>query len=114
MNDAVLSINATMGKGASEKAEGLEAKFKASAKAVIDGNWMEASDDALFRAAVGGVMLDVGKDSQEYQTLKNTIEQIQKFSAFLAAATRGLKVEIPDVDEVETVPLMKWWKEVKV
>jgi hypothetical protein len=113
MNDVALSINATMGKTAAARVDGLEAKVKASMKAVIDGDWMASNDDALFRAGVAGALLDVGSDSEDGQRLTSSIEFLKRFSAFLNAASAGLDVSPPDLSDEDPLPLMKWWHEVK-
>jgi hypothetical protein len=117
MNDSITAINATLGKDAAAKEKGLEAKVKASMRAVIEGDWMADSEDGLFRAGVGGALLDVGKDSDEGKQILRAVEQIRKFNAWMAAAQAGLSVStdglIPEEGAPELLPLMGWWREVK-
>jgi len=114
-NDAVLMINSDFGRRASERVDGLENKVKASMKAVLDENWLVVNDDdALFRAGLGGVLLDVGQDSEDGQKLTASIDVLKKFGSFLSASSAGLSVEFPEMPDPETIlPLMGWWREIK-
>ena len=118
MNNAVLSINATFGKrAADEEGGGLEAKVKASMRAVIRENWMDTTDDGLFRAGLAGALQSVGIDTDDGQRLKRSIEHLKRFSAFLTAAQAGLSVDpeglLPSEDEEKPLPVMGWWHEVR-
>ena len=118
MNNAILQINATFGKRAADEETGdLEAKVKASMRAVIAENWMDTTDDGVFRAGVGGALLSVGLDSDDGKRLQRSIEALRKFSAFLTAAQAGLSVDPSSLEEPEgaepLLPLMNWWHEVK-
>lgn len=116
MNDAVLSINATIGKRGADDCKGdLEAKVKAAMRAVIDENWMATRDEELFRAGVGGALLSVGLDSDDGRLLERSVQALRRFDAMLNAAQAGLTVDIGEVakDHEGTVPLMKWWHEIR-
>ncbi len=112
MNDGVLAINSSIGCEASKNVQGLENKVRASMKAVISGNWMETKDEALFRAGIGGALLDIGVDSDDGKKLLNSVEALKQLSAFITASQAGLSVSPPDVPE-DILPLMGWWHEVK-
>jgi len=117
MNDAVLQINASLGQRASKEAIGLENKVKASMRAVIRENWMATRDEELFRASVGGALLDVGLDSDDGTRLQRSIDVLKKFSAVLTAAQAGLSIDpdswIPNEDDEAPLPLMGWWHAIK-
>jgi hypothetical protein len=117
MNDAVLAINAALAADAVKEATGLENKIKAAMRAVIDKSWMDTNDDSMMRAALAAVLLDVGKDSPDYQRVVDSVEALRKFSAFLAASQAGLSVDIESVLPKEgddpALPLVKWWHEAK-
>lgn len=116
-NEAVLSINATLGKLAFEEAEGdLEAKVKASMRAVIRENWMATTDDELFRAGVGGALIGL-KAGPDYERVRRSMEALRRMSAALSAAQAGVSVDfgsvLPDEDEEQPLPLLPWFREVK-
>jgi hypothetical protein len=115
--DVVLNINATFGARAAKEATGLENKVKASMRAVIRENWMATRDEELFRAGVGGALIDVGLDSEDGQRLERSILALKKFSAMLTAAQAGLSVNIesvlPGEGEEQPLPLMGWWHQVR-
>ena len=112
--DVVLHINATLGARASKEAQGLENKVKASMRAVIRENWMATRDEELFRAGVGGALIDVGLDSEDGKRLQESVQALNKFSAMLTAAQAGVSVDIASVlPEEEPLPLLGWWHEVK-
>lgn len=111
MNDAVLSINSSFGQRAAEQVEGLENKVKASMRAVIKENWMATDDDSLFRAGVGGALLDT-KDTPDGEKLLTSIQDLRAINAFFNANAVGLSVDFPTMSE-DPAPLMKWWQEVK-
>ncbi len=112
--DNIFMINASIGKRASEGAEGLEGKVKASMRAVVKENFLELDEDKLFRAAIGGVLLDVDADCEDVRRLKRAVDKLQKLGAFLAAAQVGLTVSIDDMvdDDDAILPLMPWWREI--
>ena len=111
-SDTVLAINATLGKEGSATATGLEAKVRASMKAVLDGNFMEIDDQNLFRAAIGGVLLDIEADSDDSRELMESMQYINRVSVWLTASQAGLEVKPPEpIDDV--LPLLAWWHEVK-
>lgn len=117
MNDAVLTINATLGKQGFEEAEGdLEAKVKASMRAVLRDNWMATRDEELLRAGIGGALLAL-KEGPEYDRLVRSVEVLKKFSAAITAAQAGIGVDFSDIlpgeDEEQPLPLMAWFREVK-
>lgn len=119
MNDAVLNINATFGKRAADAERGsLEAKVKASMRAVIRENWMETRDEGLFRAGLGGALLSVGMDSEDGRELQRSIERLKKTSGLLVALQSGVPVDLEAMlkeqeNEAPVFPLMAWWHEVK-
>lgn len=118
MTDNILAINATIGRSASATVEGLEAKVKASMRAVLDGNWMIVdNDDALFRAGLAGALLDVGADSDDGKRLTESIVVLRKISAFFTAAQAGLSIDLssalPEEGEEQPLPLLEWWHETK-
>ena len=117
MNDAVLNINASLGARASKEATGLENKIKASMRAVIRENWMETRDEGLFRAGVGGALIDVGVASEDGQRIERSLRALAKFSAMLTAAQVGVSVDIasvlPGEGEEQLLPLMGWWHDMK-
>jgi len=114
-NETIIAINATFGKTASAEKVGLEAKVKASMKAVLDGNWMTTDDDVLFRSGLAGVLMDVGTESEDGQRLVKNIDFLRKFGSFISAASAGLDVAFPEMNlpTEDVVPLMGWWHEVK-
>ena len=112
----ILTINANLCMDASKAEVGLEAKCKAAMRAVREKNWMERADndDALLRAAVGGVLLDVGSHSEDGKRLIEGLDALRKLSAFLAAAQAGINAEFPEMDEANPpIPLLGWWHETK-
>ena len=114
MNDIGLSILATTGKAASAKETGIEAKCKASMRAAREGDFMLFGDDAQFRGGLGGVLLDIGNDSEDGQRILDSLKVIRQFNAFVSAASAGLSVEPPTVPEGdEMLPLIAWWNEVR-
>ena len=116
MSDAVLMINATIGRDAAKDVEGLEAKVRASMRAVLAGNWMELSDDNLMRAGIAGALLDVGTDSEDGRKLTKSIDALKKISAMLAALQAGISVDVASAmpeEGDEILPLVKWWQEEK-
>lgn len=116
MNDAVLSINSTLGKRASAEVSGLENKVKASMRAVLKENWMETQDEALFRAGVAGALLDLGLDSDDGKRLRDSFLGMSRFAAMLNAAAAGIAVNMETVlpkDGEEMLPLLGWWHDVK-
>lgn len=116
-NNAVLMINANLGRRGARDAVGLEAKVKASMRAVLADNWMETNDDALFSASIGGALLDVGTDSEDGKSLLASLETMRKLNAFLGAAQAGLSVDLasllPTDDAEPPLPLLGWWHETK-
>lgn len=112
MNNITLSINASICRSAAKEVEGLENKVKASMRCVRKEDWMGSTDDELFRAAIGGALLDVGWDSEDGVKLVEAIEAIKSFNAFLSAAGMGLNPEVPEIAE-DILPLMRWWEETK-
>lgn len=116
-NNAVLMINANLGRRGAKDAVGLEAKVKASMRAVREGNWLETNDDALFSAGVGGALLDVGADSDDGRRLTASLDAMRKLIAFLNAAQAGLSVDatsvLPPDDAELPLPLLGWWHETK-
>jgi len=114
MFDPALHLNATVGKAASAQVTGIENKVKASMRAVLRGNWLETRDEALFRAGVGGALLDVGKDSEEGQELSRSMETLRKHNALMVAADAGIAVKVLMSDDGKPpLPLLKWWREAK-
>lgn len=116
MNDMVLAVNATIGREASKCAKSLENKVKASMRSVLKGNWMETREDEIFKASVGGVLLDVGEESKEGQLLIKSIKMLQRFQAAFAAAAVDVPVNfeaIVDEDDKKCLPLLSWWQDVK-
>ena len=63
------------------------------------------------------VMLDYGKDSLEFEQLKNEMDELNKVSAALNAASVGVSVDfsklIDDDKTFEPIGLMKMWKELE-
>jgi hypothetical protein len=118
MSESVLiSINAQLAERDVKAATGLENKIKAAMRAVLRENWMDTNDDSMMRAALAAVMLDVGKESEDYQRIVSSVEALRKFSAFLNAAQAGLSVDItsalPAEDAEPPLPFVKWWHEAK-
>ncbi len=113
MSDVTMSINSTFGKNASKNEIGLEAKIKASMRAVIAGDWMGASDDSLFRASLAGVLTDIGKDSEDAEKLIRSFDALEQLSAFIAAASAGLDVSPPNIESDDILPLSGWWNEIR-
>jgi hypothetical protein len=114
--DTVLAVNSTFGKQAAAGVDGLENKIKASMKAVLDSNFMTTDDDELFRAGIGGALLDVGMSTPDGQRIVASIDALKKFSAFMNAATAGLDVSldsVPFASPDDLLPLLGWWHEVK-
>lgn len=117
MNDhVVLQLNAAYGRKASSEAVGLEAKTKASMRAVLRENWVSTDETEQFHSAVLGVLLDVGKDSDDGQTVIRSMEALRKFEAAVRAAQSGVAVDfmsaLPE-DPAAVLPLLEWWKSVK-
>lgn len=117
MNDPILAINASIGLEASKEVAGLENKIKASMRAVIKGDFLGADDDGLLRAAVGGVLLDVGTESEDGKRIRDTLTMLRKLGALLHAAREGLTVGLDSLDIPEdaepSLPLFQWFKELK-
>ena len=115
--DVVLNINATFGARAAKEVTGLENKVKASMRAVIRENWMATRDEELFRAGVGGALIDVGMDSEDGQKLERSVKALAKFSAMLTAAQAGVSVDmasvLPGDGDEQPLPLLGWWHDVK-
>lgn len=112
--DAVLMINSQLGQRAAAEVSGIKNKVKASMRAVIRENWMATRDEELFRAGLGGALLDLGTESEDGKRLHSSIQAMRRFSAFLEAAQAGLSVDVESIKaEGEMLPLMKWWHEVK-
>lgn len=111
-HDGVISVNATFAKTASQAAEGLEAKIKAAMRAVLDNDFLAATDDQQIRAACGGVLLDVGEASAAGQRIIKSIDATRQACAFLSAATAGLNVQPPTPDP-DAMPLVRWFMEIK-
>lgn len=114
--DTCFMINVSFGKNASARVSGINNKVKASMRAVLDENWLETNEDNLFRAAVGGVLVDVGVSSDDGQRIARTMEALNKVVAMLIAAQAGVKVDAASAlpDEIEQfLPLKQWWLEVK-
>ena len=115
MSDAILMINASYGKAAADNVEGLEAKVRASMRAVIRENWLTLDEDLLFRAGIGGAMLSVERGTDDYIMLEQSVAALRKFTAFLAASQAGISVDpadLPGGDDA-ILPLMQWWREAR-
>ncbi len=81
-------------------------------------HWLVQGDDEPFRAAVGAVMLFYGMDSEEWKRLSWEMENINRFSAALAASQMGVGVDWLSVIHEEEQPyrplgLIAMWKETK-
>ncbi|MEO8039682.1 MAG: hypothetical protein ABI794_13000 [Betaproteobacteria bacterium] len=114
MFDPALHLNASVGKAASAQVSGIENKVKASMRAVLKGNWLETRDEALFRAGVGGTLLDVGKDSDEGRELTRSMDTLRKHNAAMVAADAGIGVKVPlAAGDHPPLPLLQWWREAK-
>ena len=78
-------------------------------------HWMCTDEDGRFLAACLAAV-DGGTEEDRERVLSE-IENIRKFSAFIAAAEAGLKIDadsLPKVeDQKEPIGLMKLWREVK-
>lgn len=117
MNTSEMSImlNSKFGKEAASKVSGLEEKVKASMREVLKQNWLETSEDALFKAGVGGALLDVGTESEDGKELIRSIKALTTFNAALQAAQAGVTVNFASTfsGSENCLPLIKWWREVK-
>ena len=83
-------------------------------RAVIQEDWLGATDEENFRAGIGGVLLDVGADGEDGLRLIDSLNSLTKVVAILNAMQAGLSVNIPGPNESEKpLPLMMWWHEVK-
>lgn len=121
-SDSVTFINMTFGKEAATKVVGLEAKIRASMRAVRKENWLEKDESKLFQAAIGGVMLNLYDIEQEFPAsagdsgdlakLKRAVAGFAKLTAYLEAVEQGLVVELPELHG-QLLPLFKWWVETK-
>lgn len=79
--------------------------------------WLEPDENNLFKYAVGGVMEYYGENSPEWDALKWEIHELDKFSAFIAAAKAGLEVHLPPMEEGtdkrEPLGLLDMWRKIK-
>lgn len=86
----------------------LEAKVKfAMQRAWTDDTWYTGSADDKLRAAIGGVMIHVGKDSEEWLTLERSVTALRSLSALLS----GVPVDFGALDTEGVLPLAAWFHE---
>jgi hypothetical protein len=111
-----LMINTAIGRSASKRETSLKNKVKASMRSVLEGNWLETKEDELFKASIGGALLDVGAESKKGELLIKSTEVLLRFSAAFEAAIAGVTVDfaaiMKDGDD-KCLPLLEWWEEVK-
>lgn len=93
----------------------LEERLRAAMRGAAT-HWMleeaHASDGVRMRVAVTAVLAESDDDDEKRRTIE-THRQLSIFSHFLDATAKGLRVETPEIEEIEggPVPLLYLWRE---
>lgn len=115
MSDVLLSLVMAECKRTIEACEGdIKAKLHAAMKAALD-HWMVTDKEMQFKGAVGAVMSHYGKDSPEWKRIETELTKIRQLNAFLAAASSGLRVDLPETqdDQHEPLGLVGMWRDIQ-
>lgn len=109
MNEAGMMIIVSEAKG---RAEGIQ-DFEEMARVCMDvaaNHWMVTDENEQFRGALAAILTLA--DNEYKPRVERTIE-LQKA---LSAAASGVPVDFGSAlesSDIEPVPLMKWWHEIK-
>lgn len=91
-----------------------EARFKEIIKPrhLAEGCWMTSNEDEEFRCAVGGLILSYETGSPEQERVLMEMQQINRLSTVLQAATLGMGIgEIPETPEgFAPIRLLDLWR----
>ena len=88
-----------------------------AAMKITKNHWLVTSEADRLNAAVGGVMVHYGQDSEEYKRLSWEMKNINRLNAALSAAMSGVSVNFESVvseinDDMKPVGILALWKEV--
>lgn len=106
--DNLILIVATEAKSAGEGVEDFEAMSRACMKQAVN-HWMVTDDGQRFHGACVAIY-ELADDTMK-ERVKHTLDMLRG----LSAASSGLPIDFSQMmaGDVEPLPLVKWWQEVK-